>query len=801
MRAQTTLLFLVAFAVPALSNPRDGRAGAFTFASEGTPDLITHPTGYTGSGGTISVSVCINPASQYAADMVPAVQNIVATFNEALPTLGNIALNTSNNIPSNFVDFESVALHEVGHCLGMAHPNLATESGLPTDQRDYTKSGDGPDNVWNLDDGTDNVIGSADDVRGDDVNLHWFHRGSNNPFVIASVVDSSTYSRNLADLPPGSSFAANGSRDVAILLGLPPSEAVMQQQTYIDEAQRALAPDDVATLRLAMAGLDRTEGTQDDYQLELTYAGMTTSCDIVINSSTATSLAQCGISGSYLSGNHITITSANVLFNPNYNWFFNPLTGPTPTPTPTPTLAPTRTPTVTRTSTPTATGTRTRTPTRTATFTRTHTPTATPTATRTGTPTASPSVTATATATPTPTASASTTPSKTETPTSTGTPTPTPSPTDTPTATASPTDTPTETPTDSPTLTRTPTESPTPTETPTPTATATPSATATPVTVSGRILHYASSLPVPGAGITASAGAAFTDPAGAFAVPAYPGFPLELVPEKNGDADAGIDALDAVRVLQIAAGLTTPSDIAERLACDVSGNGTLSSLDASLLLRFLVGAETQLPVVANCGFDWLFVPDLGPGTAGTPALPMIEPSGCDPGAILYGSLPGALPLQNFRAIPFGDCNGDWEPAVMAESLAPSLRNGTELTITAGPLHGRTRALRFPVAVGPGTGYNSFEATLAYDAQVLGVRQVRRIGDARRAIFAVHDDRAGTLRIAYAAAERMVAEDGLLFVVHFASTARSAPRADVALSVCAVDGSPVRVAHRGDNAGR
>jgi hypothetical protein len=805
MRARTTLLLLLTLAVPALSHPREGRAGAFTFASEGAPDLITHPTGYTGSGGTVSVSVCINPASQYAADMIPAVQNIVATFNEGLPTLGNIALGASNNIPSNFIDFESVALHEVGHCLGMAHPNLATESGLPTDQRDYTKSGDGPNNSWDLNDGTDNVIGSADDARGDDVNLHWFHRDSNNPFIDAPVVDSSTYSRNLADLPPGSSFAANAGRDVAAVLGLPPTEAAMQQQTYVDEAQRTLAADDVATLRLAMAGLDRTQGTGDDYTLELTYAGLTTSCDIVINFSTATSLAQCGISGSYLNADHLSITSANVLFNPNYNWFFNPLTGPTPTPTTSPTLTPTRTPsatptttptrtpTVTRTPTRTPTATRTRTPTQTPTFTRTQTPTITPSATRTSTPTASPSVTATATPTATSTETPSATPSETATPLPTGTSTPTPSATDTPTPTATATPTSTATPTDSPTLTATPTETPTLTDTPTPSVTPTPSATATPALLSGSIVHYASSFPVPGVSIVANAGPALTNPAGAYAVLARPEFPLELVPTKDGEAANGIDALDAVRVLQIAAGVTAAGDDGDRLACDVSGNGTVSALDASLLLRFLVGAEAQLPVAATCGGDWLFIPELGPGAAGTTALPIIAFGDCAPGAIVHDSLPGDLALQNFRAIPFGDCNGDWEPpAGMAESLVHPQTESAEMTITAGPLHGRTRSLRFPVTIPTGIGLNSFEATIGYDAEELAVTEVRRVGDARRAIFAANNDQTGKLRIAFAAAQPMVAEEGPLFVVHFAPVERSAPRAGVALTACAVDGLQARV---------
>ena len=101
--------------------------------------------------------------------------------------------------------------------------------------------------------------------------------------TIESTVDASTYSRDLADLPVGDLFAANADRDVTAALGFPDTEAVMQQGQFIDEDQRALNHDDVATLRLGMAGLDETAGTADDYTLTLTYAGMTTACDIVLD--------------------------------------------------------------------------------------------------------------------------------------------------------------------------------------------------------------------------------------------------------------------------------------------------------------------------------------------------------------------------------------------------------------------------------------------------------------------------------------------------------------------------------------
>jgi hypothetical protein len=203
-----------------LSAGRHAAAGAFVFAGEANGvDSITHPTGYSGSGGTLQVSVCIAPSSPNAPEMETPVRNAIHTWNARSPATGNLRLGGNNDLPQNFVDFESVLVHELGHCIGLAHPNLATESGLTGDDQNYTKSTDGTNNRFNVSEGVDGVIGSSDDVRGDDVNLHWFRRSDNNPFGIASTVDSSSYSRRLSDLPQGHEFATNGDRSVAALLG------------------------------------------------------------------------------------------------------------------------------------------------------------------------------------------------------------------------------------------------------------------------------------------------------------------------------------------------------------------------------------------------------------------------------------------------------------------------------------------------------------------------------------------------------------------------------------------------------
>jgi len=317
------LTFSIFYITATLLCINDAQAGAFIFAgSSNGVDIISHPPGYTGTGGSLDVKVCIVPGSPNAASIKRSVQNAIATWNKLQPTSSNLRTHLPGGASS--VDFESVFTHELGHCIGLAHPNLATESGKKGNDRNYTQSTKGNDYTFDLDAGSDGKIGSADDIRGDDINLHWFRKNNNNPFSISSVVDMTTYARNTNELPNGERFAVNGDRTVAKQYKAPNSEAIMQQGTLAGEIQRTLLHDDIATLRLAMNGLDETSSSTDDYSLNLNYGGISNQgCDINVSYNNAeTGFAVCKTEAD-LNNNHIQITSANIYFDPDFNWHFN----------------------------------------------------------------------------------------------------------------------------------------------------------------------------------------------------------------------------------------------------------------------------------------------------------------------------------------------------------------------------------------------------------------------------------------------------------------------------------------------
>ncbi len=344
--APLRLATLAALALVPLLAAAPVHAGAFQFATEANGvDNITHPNGYTAAGGTVNVEVCIDSASPLPAgvaltDLEIPTQNVIAVWNALAVTTGNVVSGAANNVPAGEIDFESVLLHEVGHCLGLAHVNAASESGLPEPSINSTKATDGANDALNVAPGADGLYGSSDDPRGDDVNLHWFRIDSNDPGdpTLPSPVDASTFARDVASLPAGHSFATNLDIDVATLLGYADTEAVMQQGVLPDQAQRTLAADGAATILLAASGVDETAGTGDDNILELTYGGISSaaSCQISIGFETGV-LGVCGTGAILIAANHVVLNTNSIGMGLEVDWFYNqdPVGPPPPPPSPT----------------------------------------------------------------------------------------------------------------------------------------------------------------------------------------------------------------------------------------------------------------------------------------------------------------------------------------------------------------------------------------------------------------------------------------------------------------------------------
>lgn len=294
------------------------------------PSAITHPPGYSGAGGQVVVSVCIDQTASFASRMVAPTQRAVATWNNLLAATGNWDDSIDNGVGSDRGDFESAVLHELGHCTaGLRHTDISGLASL----RDYTTSVTGDNGEINLNPGIDGVRGSSDDVRDDDVNLHWFRVDTNDPFstMLPSPVDPSTYSVDPSSLPTGHLFAANANVGVAALPAFPDRtqaslNAVIDKGTTL----RSLTADDVATVRLAMAGFNEVAGDADDYTILLDFKGVVdtaiVSCDIPIR--TGSTGQNTGGKCTFAHANtaepgHFSILPTEIVMNDNETqWFF-----------------------------------------------------------------------------------------------------------------------------------------------------------------------------------------------------------------------------------------------------------------------------------------------------------------------------------------------------------------------------------------------------------------------------------------------------------------------------------------------
>jgi len=134
-----------------------------------------------------------------------------------------------------------------------------------------------------------------------------------------------------------------------------------------------------------------------------------------------------------------------------------------------------------------------------------------------------------------------------------------------------------------------------------------------------------------------------------------------VVPAKTGGVDGAIDLDDVQTALEAAVGLQPiTADLA--LACDVSGNGSVSAYDAGLTLQYTDQTLLSFPTAVQCGSDWAFIPVPTPVANAVVQQPVPAPSSCQPGMITFDPLGQDVAGQNFVGVAFGDCDRDWVPA-------------------------------------------------------------------------------------------------------------------------------------------
>lgn len=251
-------------------------------ASNPVPYAITHPAGYTGTGGELVVDICVNDTFLDNYKLIGPLQVAIDTWNSLTPTTGACqnCVVWGDSFPSGAFDAESTILHELGHCaMGLDHVNIVSSVPYLYTNSSYTASY-GASSV----DDQNGIPGDFDDFQYNAVtvqDISWFRKSDNNPFVIDSTeIDFGTFSRSVAaDLPAGHNYAANANRLVAASLGLSNTQSVMYSRGAPLMRNRGLTADDVNMVKVGMAGADLLAGPpndSDDYTVHLRYQAV---CD------------------------------------------------------------------------------------------------------------------------------------------------------------------------------------------------------------------------------------------------------------------------------------------------------------------------------------------------------------------------------------------------------------------------------------------------------------------------------------------------------------------------------------------
>ena len=200
--------------------------------------------------------------------------------------------------------------------------------------------------------------------------------------------------------------------------------------------------------------------------------------------------------------------------------------------------------------------------------------------------------------------------------------------------------------------TATATASPSATASATP-AVATPTATTGPPAISGRV-RAPGGVAVAAVEVAlsgASPASALTNAQGGYGFAPLSAGTWSVSARRSGGAAALIAAADATWALQASVGSRAPSPL-QALACDVTGDGRVSALDAARILQRLAGTLPRFAVAEACGSDWIFVP--APGAPG-PIAPVIQNGTCVPASLRFAPLAGPVLNADFDAAAFGDC--------------------------------------------------------------------------------------------------------------------------------------------------
>ena len=236
--------------------------------------------------------------------------------------------------------------------------------------------------------------------------------------------------------------------------------------------------------------------------------------------------------------------------------------------------------------------------------------------------------------------------------------------------------------------------------------------------LSGRVTYYSGESPATIGNVSISASGSvvkstLTSTDGTYSMDDFGLGPYTITATKSGEVN-GISSADASLALMYVSGLVD-LNFNQRIAADVTGDGTVSAFDASRIARYAVGlGDTGL------AGTWRFLPP----------------------SLAFSSMEGTMSGQDFVAVLIGDVTGDWTPldlpiSAKKQSLidsismrnifggSPAFLRKSSIIPTVGKIDSDSgENISVPINIGDlaSTGAYSFEMELKYDSELFAVDQ-------------------------------------------------------------------------------
>ena len=277
--------------------------------------------------------------------------------------------------------------------------------------------------------------------------------------------------------------------------------------------------------------------------------------------------------------------------------------------------------------------------------------------------------------------------------------------------------------------------------------------------VSGSIAYSGTQVPVPGADVRLEGDfieKASTGRAGSYGFAQLRYGNYRLLPTKRDDQGQSVTPFDAALVLQHIVDLTRLTGF-QMIAANVTGDSTVSALDASQILSYSVGLLDKFPVMQDPFDFWVFI---------SQDHVLTDSNWFQlPADIRYEPLDRNYFNQNFLSIVRGDVSQNWQPATLNKLLAGQGTETAPAALSFGDVHiGEGSRFSVPVILQADMDVSAVQLEIAYSSaktNFIGADRSSLTGDFMLAHNVVDD----VIKIAMASSAPSTI-NGDLIVLHF-----------------------------------